>query len=106
MTREEQKDLFARSNPYRGGRHITNNGYVAFTFKDLAGKRVVMLEHRMNVEHQIERKLMKNEVVHHKNGRTTDNSIENLELMRIGTHNHLHNANHPWRLMNRLLTRG
>ena len=105
MTREERKDLFARSSPYLGGRHITSNGYVAFVFRDRTGKRVVMLEHRMNMENKLGRKLYHREVVHHKNGRTTDNSIENLELMGMGTHRHLHNKDHPWKLMNQLLTR-
>ena len=106
MTREERKDLFARSNPYLGGRHITGWGYVAFRFRDETGRMVTKFEHRLNVENKIGRKLMRNEVVHHKNKKTTDNTVENLEFMRIGTHNHLHNAGHPWRLMNRLLTRG
>lgn len=58
----EYKLIYMPSHPYS-----TKSGYVR--------------EHRLVVENQIGRHLTKDEVVHHKNGDTLDNRIENLELM-------------------------
>lgn len=47
-----------------------------------------MFEHRHIMELKIGRKLMKGEVVHHINGITSDNRIENLVLCKTaGEHN-------------------
>ena len=38
-------------------------------------------EHRIIAEQMIRRRLKKDEIVHHKNGKRWDNRIENLEVM-------------------------
>jgi hypothetical protein len=48
-------------------------------------------EHRLVMENKIERYLLKSEVVHHINGNTLDNRIENLELMTKKEHDKLKN---------------
>ena len=48
------------------------------------------LEHRKIMEDYLGRKLSRNEVVHHKNGITTDNRLDNLELMSRGKHISIH----------------
>lgn len=65
------------SPSWRGGEHVTTKGYV--TVLDLeSGKR--HLKHRLVMEEHLGRKLLADETVHHKNGKRSDNRIENLEL--------------------------
>lgn len=61
-------------------------GYVVFTMN---GKEI--REHVSLMEKKIGRKLLPDEVVHHKNGIRNDNRIENLEVLTNGEHARLHN---------------
>lgn len=54
----------------------TDNGYV--------------LEHRVLMENKLDRMLYEGEVVHHKNECSTDNDIDNLEVMTNEEHRRLH----------------
>ena len=76
--------IWAKSGPnhprWAGGFTIDKNGYRVLTTKDGAVR-----EHRLVIERQIGRKLMRCETVHHKNGIRDDNRPENLEVW-VGNH--------------------
>ena len=52
-------------------------------------------EHIRVVELQIGRRLDDDECVHHVNGDKTDNSLENLELLKKGEHSEYHRKIEP-----------
>lgn len=52
------------------------NGYLW----EKVGRREYGRQHRLVMERHLERKFLPNETVHHKNGDTSDNRLENLEL--------------------------
>ena len=55
-----------------------------------ATKKGYVREHRLLIEKQIGRLLFRNEVVHHKDGNTLNNSLDNLELMTASEHSRFH----------------
>lgn len=63
-------------------RYLDRSGYVLL--KDEKGKFV--LEHRVIMEKFLERKLLKEEHVHHVNGKRDDNRIKNLEIVDARLH--------------------
>jgi len=69
MTNKDKKHWNSISSPYDGGRFISNFGYVQFRYRDENGKIIMPVEHRMNMEHTLGRKLFKTELVHHINGK-------------------------------------
>ena len=75
---------------WKGGKHITN-GYVFVSitkdspYSSMAVSNGYVLEHRLVMAQHLKRPLEPHETVHHINGDTQDNRIENLQL-RHGKH--------------------
>ena len=86
-------DTNGDKNPkWRGGLRINKFGYVFIysPYHPYCNIDKVVVEHRLIMEKKIKRFLMPSEVIHHKNGITSDNRIENLELMSKSEHSILH----------------
>lgn len=81
------KKLGMDSVKWKGGRHISSNGYVFIHvrgddfFAPMRDHHGYVLEHRLVMAKYLNRCLFPWEVVHHKNGAKDANSIENLELI-------------------------
>ena len=82
-TRIHQKEERIESYMHKGytivrveGHPFTNNGFIK--------------QHRLVMERHLNRYLEHGEVVHHLNGKRSDNRIENLQLMTESEHNSFH----------------
>ncbi len=68
-------------------RHNTSYRLISVTDN---GKRKQVFEHRLVMEKHLGRKLLPNEVIHHKDGDGLNNALENLELMEQSEHQNEH----------------
>jgi hypothetical protein len=80
--------LGERNYKWRGGRRLSR-GYVVLRSRSIDGRVSEMLEHRLVMEMHLGRKLVSGEIVHHIDGNTQNNAIENLMLFP----NHLAHRN-------------
>lgn len=72
-----------KSGRWKGGRRTTPTGYVEVLMKDHPDAHRYtgyILEHRLVMERMIGRRLLRGEVVHHKDGNKLNNAPENLQL--------------------------
>lgn len=75
---------------WKGGSYV-HRGYVLIWSPTHPNKtRNYIYEHRLVMEKHLGRYLTKDEIVHHKNGITSDNKIENLVLTDRAGHRKLH----------------
>ncbi len=74
---------------WKGGRHVSSGGYVKVWAPKghpaAQGNGGYVAEHRLVMERALGRYLERHETVHHINGDTQDNRLENLQL-RFGSH--------------------
>jgi len=72
----------AKHPGWKGGRLVDDQGYVRLHRPDhpFANRAGYVLEHRLAMEMKLKRYLRREEVVHHRNGKTGDNRPENLQL--------------------------
>lgn len=86
-----------REDPSRGpsfkrGSFVYKGGYIAVLARDHPNAFTTgyILEHRLVMANHLGRSLKKGEIVHHINGITNDNRIENLVVCTRMTHTKLH----------------
>ena len=78
----------ANHHAWQGGKTINASGYVAVRLPDGS----TILEHRLVMEHYLERPLAPEEIVHHIDGDTQHNEIANLRVLSRSEHVTLHNS--------------
>ena len=76
---------------YKGGRRL-RDGYYYILKHDhpFCDSRGYVAEHRLVMEASLGRYIQADEIVHHINGDTTDNRLENLMLMKWNIHSKFH----------------
>lgn len=74
---------FGKDHPrWKNGKAQIASGYVLIKI----GYKKYMFEHRLKMQKHLGRKLLKTEIIHHKNGIKNDNRISNLCIMTRAEH--------------------
>jgi hypothetical protein len=82
---ESKNGFREQNNNWRGGRSLASNGYILIRVgvgHHLADVRGYAYEHRIVAETKLGRKLLPDEIVHHKNENKQDNRPDNLEVVK------------------------
>lgn len=87
---------------WKGGTTICH-GYLLIHMPShpMANAKNYVYVHRMLMADKIGRILTKEDIVHHINGNTLDNRIDNLELLTESEHNGLHGVEHARKYMHK-----
>ena len=84
-----KRDRIGADNPNFGDGKTISHGYVVLSSK-IWGENQGRYEHRVIVEESLGRPLENHEIIHHKNGNTQDNRLDNLEVLTRQEHNRTH----------------
>jgi len=84
--RNLKKALVESGEKRAKGISLKPNGYIEITRGEHKGRS----EHVVIMENSIGRKINRGESVHHINGIKADNRIENLRLLSVNEHSHIH----------------
>lgn len=76
---------------------VNNKGYVEGRIWLDEHTQIRVKKHRWNMEKHLNRKLLSDEDVHHKDGNKQNNAIENLEVINHGFHTKEHNKKRTWK---------
>lgn len=83
--------MYGKKSPrWTGGKFIEQGYVLIWNPNHPDNRRGYVKEHRIVIEKYLGRYLKKDEVVHHINGITTDNRLENLQLMTKYEHSKFH----------------
>jgi hypothetical protein len=72
-----------KNGNWKGGIRKRKDGYIFIRIKETRSERLM---HRVIMEEYLGRKLLRNEIIHHRNSNKSDNRIKNLQIMSQSEH--------------------